>query len=303
MFAHFKLSIQFVGCCLSISGLLIITLLTSAATAVAQTNTAPIIYFETPVESITQGGLFTVKIFTNTSELINALSINVSYPQELLELRSINTLGSFINFWRGVAPVADNGTVYFEGGTATPFSGSSGKIGELVFEAKKQGIAHIASVKADFYYADGTGTRISAGSAQADILISSEGTATSSPLLFQSAPPPIVDARIADNPIGGYSLAAFVVTDKGAGIQSSQIRFLKYFFWSHWENVSNPTPIPSTALAFQVRVVDGNGNIVEKTVYVWKTLLIAGFLFAVVVVIGAVSFRAYRLWRRKKMVL
>ncbi|KKS81293.1 MAG: hypothetical protein UV58_C0024G0017 [Candidatus Wolfebacteria bacterium GW2011_GWC1_43_10] len=303
MFACFKPPIRSVVRYLSVGVLLIVILLTSVVTVVAQTDTVPTLYFETPTGSITQGDLFAVKIFTDSLKPINALSVNIYYPQELLELHSINTLNSFINLWRGISPVSDNGTVYFEGGTTTPFSGSGGKIGEIVFKAKKQGLAYIASTKADFYYADGTGTRIFAENVQANILISSDGTAVLPPLSFQVASSPVIDAQIVDNPIGGYPLAAFTVSDKGTGIQSSQIRFLKYFFWSYWENISNPVPIPSAALAFQVKVTDGNGNAVIETVYVWKTLIIACFFAVIIIAIGAVGFRTYRLWRRKKMVL
>lgn len=272
---NFKLSIRPLNHLFCINGLLITILLSMAITAAAQTDTSPVIYFEIPAKSVAQHSIFPVKIFADTSKPINALAVNFSYPQDVLMLRSVSTADSFIDFWRGVSPAAlGNGTINFEGGTAVPFSGSGGKIGELVFEAKQQGVAHIISTKAEFYYADGAGTHVSAENIQTNILVTSGDAGTSSMSSFQTAPPPSVNVKIVSDPVDNRSLVTFAVTDKGAGIRSAQMRFLRYFLWDQWGNISNSAPIPFSTVAFQVKIVDGNGNVVEKTFYVWETLTI-----------------------------
>jgi hypothetical protein len=273
----------------------------------AQANTGPTVYFAAPAGLIAQHSVFTVDVLVDTPKPINAVSVNVVYPPDRISLRSIKTNGSFIAIWRDISPVADSdGTVRFEGGAMASFSGSGGKIGTLVFEAITQGAGQLSFSKTDFYAADGTGSRIVASGVPLDITVASEEASSTTSALAQ-APPPIINVLIADNPIGGYPLAAFRITDQGSGVQSIEIRFLQRLRWSAWQFVSKPVPIPPTAAAFQVRVLDSSGNSTQKTAYVWGTLLIDGLILAgiaiMAVVIGIVSFMAYRLWRRKKIVL
>ncbi|MEK7641703.1 MAG: cohesin domain-containing protein [Patescibacteria group bacterium] len=118
----------------------------------------------TGADSYGVGTLFSVNVIVSTSqaESMNAVSGTVLYPKNLLELVSVDKIGSIINFWIG-EPVYSNATgqAQFEGGVYNPgFTGAQGKIVTMLFRAKAAGTADISFENASILANDGLGTNI-----------------------------------------------------------------------------------------------------------------------------------------------
>ncbi|MFH1405539.1 MAG: hypothetical protein ABIH21_05655 [Patescibacteria group bacterium] len=105
-------------------------------------SNASALYFNQPKDTYRFGESFTIPVYLNTQGgNINAAEVIVAYPKELLSVQSVNTGGSFIQFWVNQPQVdAINGFVSFVGGLPNPgFYGVAGKIGSITFVPHKTG--------------------------------------------------------------------------------------------------------------------------------------------------------------------
>src|SRR5437016_5356234 len=80
-------------------------------------------------------------------ENINALEGDIVYPSDLLAVREIRDGNSIVNLWI-TRPIATSVAIHFAGITPGGYSGSSGELFSIVFEAKKSGTAHIGMQEA-----------------------------------------------------------------------------------------------------------------------------------------------------------
>ena len=234
----------------------------------------PRIYFETPVKQVAPGSEFTVKVLVDAPQPINAIDIDISYSEDTLELVSINSSKSFIDFWRGGSENLQSGnTINLQGGSIEPFSGNNGEVITLKFRAKKEGQANLSFTKVNLYYADGKGTRAPTEPAPPLKVSVIEGAKIETVALEDGeaedrTPPVIETAKVASNPIDKSRLAVFHAVDNDSGIKNTEIRFRQWFSWGDWQAAINPVRLPNTAWAFQVKAYDNAGNAAEKTVYI-----------------------------------
>lgn len=85
---------------------------------------------------------FSVKIVVVTGgEYINAVSTNLSYPTDLLEVRGVSTNGSFITIW--AENNVGDGNIRVSGGLPTPGFNGEGLIATVNFKVLKPGQASI----------------------------------------------------------------------------------------------------------------------------------------------------------------
>lgn len=114
---------------------------------------------------------FTVRVLVNTDAAVNAVSGLINFPTEYLEVISLNTAGSAIDFWvqdpsfsnRGVS-----GNVHFEGVILNPgYTGTQGRMLNIVFRAKKLGTTSISFNELSILANDGAGTNIASASGSA----------------------------------------------------------------------------------------------------------------------------------------
>lgn len=294
-----ELSYQFLKTLLVFIGLIFV-LFSVLGEAYAETN--PQVYFQAAATEVPPNGEFNIRVLVNASQPINALDLSIRYSSETLELVSLNTSKSIIDFWSSGSQRPPSGNVInLQGGSIEPFSGNAGEILTLKFRAKGVGQANITFTKTDLYYADGKGTRAQTESGGALNISIVEG-AKLEPLTSEEGggedktPPIIETAKVASNPIDKSRLAVFYTRDNESGIKNIEIRFRQWFFWSDWQIATNPVRLPSTAWAFQVKAVDNAGNTAEKIVYVPQAIpnIILPF---VLLLIGAIAFN---IWRRRK---
>lgn len=112
------------------------------------------------------GGNFSVSIYVSSKDqAINAVSANISYPKDKLEVTSISKAGSILTLWAQEPSFSNgSGSVSLEGIVPNPgYTGSSAKIVQINFKAKNSGNATISFSSGSVLANDGKGTNILAG--------------------------------------------------------------------------------------------------------------------------------------------
>lgn len=109
------------------------------------------------------GHTFTIDVsVASTDQAINAVSLLLSYPQDTLQVVSISTQGSIINFWaQGPSFSQQNGTISLDGIVTNPgFQGGAGRIVGISFKVIAPGDATVYFKSASVLANDGLGTNI-----------------------------------------------------------------------------------------------------------------------------------------------
>jgi hypothetical protein len=91
------------------------------------------------------GTTFTISVYvTNNSESINGVGGTITFPSDLLSVKSISKDSTIINSW-SAEPLFSNtkGTISFEGVIPNGFSSSRGKVITITFLAKSEGLARL----------------------------------------------------------------------------------------------------------------------------------------------------------------
>lgn len=123
------------------------------------------------------GASFTeTMIVTSADQTMNAISGNISFPPDLLQVASITKANSVLSLW-AQEPVYSNteGTISFSGIVPNPgFIGSRGQVLTIQFRARKAGTgAILISPSSEVLANDGNGTNILAGIQSAAVTVSS----------------------------------------------------------------------------------------------------------------------------------
>lgn len=140
----------------------------------AQEFKPPRLYFVSRVVSAAPGSEIAVRLLFDSARPVNALSLKLHYPPEILKPLRINDRRSIIGVWpeRDWQPVS--GRLQLAGGLLQPFSGAAGEIIEIVFQATNEGRAGLTLTETAVYYADGLGTRVEPENETVEIAISRE---------------------------------------------------------------------------------------------------------------------------------
>lgn len=114
------------------------------------------------------GSTFDLSIFLDTKEnRINAIEVNLKFPQDILQISTPTTGKSLISEWL-TPPTYSNidGTVSFKGGIPEGITTSSGLVSTITFRARSPGQAKIEILgSSKILLADGKGTPISSTNA------------------------------------------------------------------------------------------------------------------------------------------
>lgn len=142
---------------------------------------------------------------------VNAAQSKITFPKNLLEVRSIDKGSSVFGFWPEEPSFSnENGTIEFIGGTVNGVSGASLQILKITFNAKSAGDAQVSLDDSAVTIDDGTGTNILTDITGANFKISAtvvapptptptpetpSGVQPSLPLPGEPIPPPIIIER------------------------------------------------------------------------------------------------------------
>ena len=128
--------------------------------------------------SAVEGGFFKQSIVVSTSEAINAVSGKISFPNEIVEIVSIDTGSSAVDFWVSKPSFSNvSGSLTFEGVILNPgFTGSIGNIADVTYRAKKAGAGEMYFESGAALANDGKGTNILESLDRITVSVSDEGT-------------------------------------------------------------------------------------------------------------------------------
>lgn len=92
---------------------------------------------------------------------VNAGQATISFPKDMLEVKSVDKTDSAFNFWLEEPSFSNtDGVITFVGGTPYGISGASIKVLHITFLTKSAGIANITFVDSAVTASDGSGTNV-----------------------------------------------------------------------------------------------------------------------------------------------
>ncbi len=112
--------------------------------------------------SVQEGSTVVATVSVTSPVSINDVEASLSYPADILSVQSFSTAGSVFSIW-AEQPVFSNtsGSFSFNGGVPDPgYTGTGGKVIDVVFYAKRSGSATIAFSSGTAYANDGLGTDV-----------------------------------------------------------------------------------------------------------------------------------------------
>jgi len=123
---------------------------------------ASILFFNLEKPAVSVGDNFFVDVVINTeNDFINASQAVINFPEDLLEVVSINRSNSVFEFWVEEPTYSnEEGTISFIGGTISGLNDSSLKVFKINFKAKNSGLAEITISKPVITANDGEGTNV-----------------------------------------------------------------------------------------------------------------------------------------------
>ena len=232
------------------------------------------ITIEAPAQSFGVGDSFVIPVTLDTvGSNVNALEGALSYTSDVLTLREIRDGNSILNFWVE-RPLDLDGSVRFAGITPGGYTGSTGLIFTLVFEAKHAGSARFALTDAQALLNDGAGTKTTITLRAAPIIIAETGSGTKAESLIESddiAPEEFSPTLGSDaNIFGGEHFVAFATQDKQSGVDRYEVTESRGFQWfglrpRTWRNATSPHLLSDQEFHsyIYVRAYDRAGN--ERT--------------------------------------
>lgn len=130
-----------------------------AGAAAVITQNQSFISIETKPSSVKEGEAFFIYVTATAHTPVNAVDIEIEYPESQIEITSIDTGQSVISLWTE-DPYAEDGIVHLRGGTFQKGFVGMHPIATIRAVATQSGIAHVARNSAVFVAGDGLGTLV-----------------------------------------------------------------------------------------------------------------------------------------------
>lgn len=262
---------------------------------------SPTLYFLGPAASVRPGAEFSVTLFVDAPEPVNAYSIRFGYPTDLLAVKGVNTSRSIITVWRNQPDISRSGAVIVAGGSVKAFRGERGEILTITFRALSPGVAKVVIGESTLYLANGKGTPVGARTQALTLNLKDSAPPFDTVAIVDVTPPTINKLIFTDDPFHKErKFVGFSVEDRETGVRATFVRIRRFLLWGEWEEAQNPTAVPRGAWAVALRAVDNAENVSEAVVYNWSSLRSAGLLVAIAVLVVAVSVINTLITRKKR---
>lgn len=150
--------------------------------------------FSPATGSYTVGSSFSINVMLNSGGGvgINAGEANISYPKDLLQVKSLSQTGSIFELWTEKPSFSNSkGTVRFGGGLPDVYKGSAGKVFTISFSALKEGTANLAFSGGIITARDGLGTNVYSGAGSGKYTITPKSATPEKPP--ETSKPPTAD--------------------------------------------------------------------------------------------------------------
>jgi hypothetical protein len=233
--------------------------------------------------TVEQGKDFTVTIFLNAGSIYaNAVGINVSYPKDKLEARSITTSGSVLTIF--AEKIISDGSIRISGGTPTPGFAGQKTIASINFRAKvASGSAQIKFASGTVVLKDSDNTNFldltNSGMATVSFKAVSAGSSTSSAPGKDTEPPQINDIEVKDITKNSATISWKTDEDSDSLVEydfaSGQYKFAWTSSTATKDHVALITDLPAgEKFYFAVSSRDAAGNIAKSSE---QTFTLAGY--------------------------
>jgi len=126
--------------------------------------------------SYSVGQTFSVSVYVSSvDQAMNAVSANISFPSNLLQVVSLSKTNSIVTNWVQEPSFSNtSGTINLEGIVLNPgYQGNSGRIITITFKAKSAGTAEVVFTSSSVLANDGLGTNILTNIGKAQFIIKS----------------------------------------------------------------------------------------------------------------------------------
>ena len=212
---------------------------------------------------------------------LNAFGGSISFPNRLLEVKSINDGDSIVNFWidrpSSSSTGAGAGIISWNGitpqgfrGVLGPYEGERpGKIFSVVFSPISAGSGSITPSNVKMLINDGKGTQAGVSASPLAFSVTGGGSAGNAPARRDLNPPEDFKPEIASDPsiFDGRYFLAFAATDKESGIDHYEVLETRNQEpgTGKWTNAESPYLLEDQTLSsfIFVKAVDKSGN--ERT--------------------------------------
>ena len=231
----------------------------------------PSFYFDTAANEIAPDSVFTVKILIDSEVPLNAYRLIVQYPKNLLTFERFDNSRSIIDVWQKQPPAPPfDDEIELVGGNLKPFTGRGGEIGAIIFKAVREGEVAFALPTAEAYIADGRGTLAESSSGSFALRIVGGAELLREDLAIDKTPPKLEVISLGDDPFNSeQKLLSVAVKDRESGVKETQVRSLKWFFWSELEVAGNTVAVDKNVWAINIRIIDNAGNLTAQVIYTW----------------------------------
>ena len=229
---------------------------------------AAILYLELPEEDPHKNDTFVANIKLNTEgEYINAVRVNFSFSQDILEIRDFSKGNSVLTVWLEEPQFSEEGGSFsFSGGIPGGYQGWDGTLGKVIFKAKEQGLAKIEfQESSQTLLNDGMGTpaKLEVRGAAFNLLPeAAEGYENQwqQELEKDTIPPEFFEIEISQQSdiFDGKYFIIFSTTDKQTGVSHYENKEDE----EQWKVGNSPYPLEDQSLTsiITVRAVDKAGN-------------------------------------------
>ncbi len=164
-------------------------------------ESAPRVELLPGASSVAPGSEIAVTVLVSSEAPVNAFRIALEYPPNNLEFLRASTARSFASVWEPGSPriLEEEGVVLLSGGATRSFWGKSGELITLVFRARREGRGIFSVRSAEFYLADGKGTKQEAMGSSREVAVRASAPETRVPT--ESAEPRFSNVSITWNPL------------------------------------------------------------------------------------------------------
>lgn len=138
--------------------LVIVTALFASLASVVSQDVS-YITIRTSSEEVTRDQQFTIDVIATVNVPVNAVDLVISYPEELMDIETIDTGTSVITLWTE-EPYAKDGAIYLRGGTFRKGFLGEHTIARIKAHATEAGNARIILKDSELVAGDGKGTNV-----------------------------------------------------------------------------------------------------------------------------------------------
>lgn len=224
-----------------------------------------------PASTIYIGDVFAVEIQVSSAEVaVNALRVDINFPPDLLELITIEKVGSILRFFPQEPSLSNTfGLASIVGGLPDPgFQGSNGVVGMVLFRARETGMAEVRfgeTSRAVLNDGLGSEAQLVIPGLKLAIRTPPAGYVPTAPKIPSDTWPPNTFSPLisqSDDALAGKYFVAFETQDHESGIDHYEVKEIADGVSGEWRVAVSPHVLEHQEgrLEVLVKAIDRAGN-------------------------------------------